>query len=102
MRLVQILLPLYDNQRQPFPKAFFDRVREGLTKQFGGVTAFVRSPAVGVWENESGAVCRDDIVLFEVMVDGVDRAWWETYRRMLEQQFNQDAILIRATEVELL
>lgn len=47
MRLVQILLPLYDNQHQRFPKAFFDHVREGLTKQFGGVTAFVRSPAVG-------------------------------------------------------
>ena len=102
MRLVQILLPLYDNQHQPFPKAFFDHVREDLTKQFGGVTAFVRSPAVGVWENDAGAVCRDDIVLFEVMVGGVDRAWWETYRRRLEQQFSQDAILIRTTEVELL
>ena len=56
MRLVQILLPLYDNQRKPFPRAFFDHVREELTKQFGGVTAFVRSPAVGVWENDAGAV----------------------------------------------
>ncbi len=102
MRLVQILLPLYDNQRQAFPKAFFDHVREDLTGQFGGVTAFVRSPAVGVWANDAGAVCRDDIVLFEVMVDGVDRAWWQAYRRMLEQQFSQNAILIRATEIELL
>ena len=102
MRLVQILLPLFDNQRQAFPKAFFDQVREELTKEFGGVTAFVRSPAVGVWENDEGAVCRDDIVLFEVMVDAVDRAWWKAYRHRLERQFNQDAILIRATEAEIL
>lgn len=102
MKLVQIFLPIYDNQGKPFSKGLFDKVREELATQFGGVTAFVHSPAVGVWENEAGAVCRDDVVLFEVMLEAVDRNWWETYRRSLERQFNQEAMLIRATKVELL
>jgi len=102
MKLLQLFLPLYDNQGHAFPKAYFDHIREDLAKNFGGVTAFVRSPAVGVWENDNGAVCRDDVVLFEVIVDAVDRDWWSSYRRGLERQFSQDTILVRATEIDLL
>jgi len=102
MKLLQIFLPLYNNQGHPFPKALFDTIREDLTKKFGGVTAFVRSPAVGLWENDDGAVCRDDVVLFEVIVKALERDWWSSYRSKLERQFSQDAILIRATEIDLL
>lgn len=102
MTLVQLLLPLYDNQGQAFPKALFDQVRADLTNQFGGVTAFVRSPAVGVWEDDGGTVRRDDVVLLEVMVDAVDRDWWGNYRRHLESLLSQDAIVIRATAIDLL
>lgn len=73
MKLIQLFLPLYDNQGQPFRKALFDKVREDQTNRLGGVTAFVRSPAVGLWEDDSGTVCRDDVVLFEVMLDTLDR-----------------------------
>jgi hypothetical protein len=102
MKLIQIFLPLYDNQKQPYPKALFDKVREDLAQRFGGVTAYVRSPAVGVWENDAGTVCRDDVILFEVMVDHPDRGWWTGMRRRLEGQFSQESILMRATDVEIL
>jgi hypothetical protein len=102
MRLIQILLPLYDNAEQPFPKRLFEQVRQELTDTFGGVTLYLRSPAVGAWENESGAVRRDDVILVEVMVDAVDAAWWTAYRQELEQRFSQDRILIRATDVDVL
>jgi hypothetical protein len=102
MKLLQIFLPLYNNQGLPFPKTLFDHIREDLAKRFGGVTAFVRSPAVGVWENDDGAVCHDDVVLFEVIVDAVDRDWWSSYRGMLEREFSQDSILIHATDIEIL
>jgi len=69
---------------------------------FGGVTLYLRSPAVGAWESESGDVCRDDVILVEVMVDATDAAWWTTYRQDLEQRFSQDTILIRATDVDIL
>lgn len=102
MHLVQLFLPVYANTGQAFPKASFDRVRVELAEAFGGVTAFVRSPAVGLWESDAGDVCRDDVVLFEVMAEALDRRWWAAYRRTLEQRFYQDEVLVRATSVERL
>lgn len=102
MKLMQILLPLYDNDAQAYPKAMFDRIRTELTDAYGGVTAFLRSPAVGLWEDKSGEVQRDDVVLFEVVADKLDRAWWQRYREDLEQRFRQQSILVRATDVNVL
>lgn len=102
MQLVQLLLPVYDNDHKPFDKAMFDTVRAELTEQFGGVTAFVRSPAIGVWEDPSGAVCRDDVILFEVMSEALDAGWWRGYRARLEQRFQQEEIMIRASAIERL
>lgn len=45
MYLIQILLPLYDNDKRPFTKQAFDRVRDELANKFGGVTAYRNSPA---------------------------------------------------------
>jgi hypothetical protein len=50
MHLIQLLLPRRDNNKQEFPAAYFSKVREELTERFGGVTAFIRSPAVGLWK----------------------------------------------------
>jgi hypothetical protein len=102
MYLVQILLPLYDNQQTPFPRAEFDSVRAELTEHFGGVTAFVRSPAVGLWKEGDERVTRDDVILFQVTIESVDRGWWSQYRETLEKRFQQDEVLILATEVEKL
>lgn len=100
MHLVQFLLPVYDNRKRAFPKRLFDDVREHLIQTFGGVTAFVRSPAVGAWETEDGDVQRDDMVLFEVIADSFDRDWWQAYRRVLERTFDQEKILVRAMRVD--
>ncbi|TCS37377.1 hypothetical protein EDC30_104180 [Paucimonas lemoignei] len=102
MRLIQILLPLYDNAGQAFPRRLLDQVRQELTDAFGGVTLYLRSPAVGAWENDKGAVCRDDVILVEVMVETTDASWWNVYRQELEKRFSQDRILIRATDVDVL
>jgi hypothetical protein len=101
VHLVQILLPLYDNARAPLPRALYGRVREELTRRFGGLTAFTRAPAEGHWRDE-GETTRDDIVVFEVMTDDLDEAWWAAYRRELEERFRQEEIVIRAQETRLL
>ena len=46
--LIQILLPLFDNGGQPFPRSDYMRVRSELTERFGGLTAFTRTPAEGL------------------------------------------------------
>jgi hypothetical protein len=38
----------------------------------------------------------DDIVIFEVMTDDLERAWWSSCRARLEAKFAQDEVLIRA------
>lgn len=102
MHLIQLFLPLHDNDGKAFPKAMFDAVRAELAERFGGVTAFVRAPAVGLWEDDDGSVQRDEVVLFEVMAAHVDHGWWAGYRQDLERRFRQEEVLVRASAVERL
>ena len=102
MHIIEILLPLFDNDGVRFGPEPFVQVREELIAHFGGLTAFTRAPAEGTWQPEPGERSRDEIVIFEVMADWLDRGWWRTYRKTLEARFRQDVIVVRAREVELL
>ena len=102
MHLVRLILPLYDNEGRAFPRADFDRVRDELTERFGGVTAFRRAPAEGVWKEDEGRVSRDDVVVYEVMTERLERRWWADYRDRLGRRYRQDEILITATAAERL
>lgn len=97
--LVQILVPQYDNDGQPFSQELLATVRRELVDRFGGLTAYVRAPARGLWQTDDGEVTRDDIIIFEVMSDTLDRAWWADYRRALEKRLRQDEVVARAIEV---
>ena len=101
MQLIQILLPLFDNTGRHFAEELFSKVRQELTERFGGLTAFTRAPAQGVWKDE-GETRHDEIVVFEVMADELDAAWWRGYRKALEQEFRQNTIVIRAQPVTIL
>ena len=102
MHLVQLLLPLYDNDGRAFPSAHYASVRATLTDRFGGLTAYTRAPAQGLWSESDGPPKRDDIVVYEVMTDTLDRAWWADFRRSLERRFAQEELVIRALAVERL
>ena len=102
VHLVEILLPLYDRGGEPIPRSRFDEVRRELVESFGGVTVHARAPASGLWKNERGAVERDDIVVFEVITATLEREWWRGYRRALETRFEQESIVVRASEFEAL
>jgi hypothetical protein len=90
MHLVQLLLPLVDE------RAVFDEVMHELTERFGGVTAYTRAPASGRWKNPSAGTERDDIIVVEVMVQDLDKPWWDGYRRALEQRLGQKELVVRA------
>ena len=102
MFLVEFLLPVFDNDGAHFPKDEFERVRRELTERFGGVTAFMQSPAMGLWEDESGEVRRDDLVSFETMTETLDRDWWRDCREQLATRFRQQEIVMRASSFERL
>jgi len=102
MHLIQILLPVRDNEGESYPPELFGAVREALTERFGGLTAFTRAPAEGLWKRDGDGTSRDDIVVLEVMAETLDRAWWRACRRQLEERFRQEKVIVRAQEIETL
>ena len=98
--LVQILLPLRLADGSDVPPALFAEVRDELTQCFGGVTAYSRSPATGVWKRTDAEVEREQVIMVEVVVDDFDRAWWTQYRDRLAHRFDQEEIHARAIAIE--
>jgi hypothetical protein len=94
-QLVQILLPLTGPNGERFDRTLHDAVARELTERFGGVTAYTRAPATGLWDDR-GRTVGDEIVVIEVMVDAVDPEWWAAYRRDLERRFAQSEVVVRA------
>ena len=101
MHVVQLLLPLFDNEGRPFPEAMMRQIREELVACFGGVTAFSRTPAEGVW-SDHGCKVRDEVILVEVMVETLDRTWWAHFREELQTRLKQKSLVIRALGAERL
>lgn len=109
MQLVQLLLPLHGAdrgeggvRRGALPRqrrGLFEAVLQELTARFGGVTAYARAPATGLWRAPGRSprrAVREDIVVVEVMVARLDARWWARYRRALEARFGQQEIVLRA------
>jgi hypothetical protein len=96
--LVQILLPLRDNDGRNFPDTLFSEIQKTLTDRFGGLTAYGRAPAQGVWARD-GMKMRDDIVILEVMTPELDVAWWTDFRQRLEQRMRQEQLVVRAQTI---
>lgn len=100
--LVQLLLPLCDNDGQAFEPSLFQTIRSELTGRFGGVTSYQRAPAEGSFDSASGKLVHDDIVIFEVMCDALDRSFWSGYRAQLQSLFAQEELVVRAMPLQRL
>ena len=102
MVLIQLLLPVNSSQRDDGGREAFALTRRELTDRFGGMTAYLRAPAMGVWTSPDGDSEQDDVVMVEIITDRFDRAWWREYARTLERRFDQEVIHVRALAAELL
>ncbi len=91
MHLVQLLLPRYD-----------EAVARELTDRFGGMTAYARAPAKGEWKPAPDKTVHDDVVVYEVMVEVLDRGWWASYRHELEKRLGEKELVVRAHQMERL
>ena len=98
--LVQVLLPTHRRNGAPVASEEFARVRVELTERFGGVTAYSRSPATGLWKRDDEEVERDQVIMIEVVVEVFDREWWARYCEQLETRFGQEEVLARALAME--
>jgi hypothetical protein len=102
MFLIQLLLPSVGSGNEPSTAPAIADTRAELVERFGGVTAFLQSPARGAWTSPEGGVEHDEVVMVEVVAPDFDRTWWRTYADILERRFVQESILIRAIEISLL
>jgi hypothetical protein len=102
MQLIQLFLPLYSNDGRRFSRELFEQVERELVEQFEGFTAYPRSPASGLWISPSEDLRKDDMIIYEVLVQTLDRSWWGSFRSRLETLFQQDAIHVRSLPTELL
>src|SRR4051794_7171899 len=102
MYLVQILLPLFDNEGRRFHRDEYVRIHHDLAEQFGGVTSYMRAPAHGIWKGGSGETARDDIAIFEVMTARLELDWWSRFREEMETRFRQDHVVVRAIATTML
>jgi hypothetical protein len=100
MHLTQILLPLPAGRAARGSKKLFAGIRKELTDRFGGVTAYVHSPAEGEWVKR-GEKTRDSIIVVEVMSRTRQRQWWGRYRKTLEARLAQELIVIRTYTVSM-
>ena len=102
MYLIQLLLPLYDNSGERFDSRLYTAVGGELVERFGGITTYNRAPARGLWQDSQEVVVRDDLIIYEVMSEALDRRWWRAYRHKLQARFRQEALVIRAQRIALL
>jgi len=99
MHLVQLFIPVASQAVDV--QDIIVAIQREMTERFGGATAYLNSPAKGLWSNGRSAE-EDDVVVIEVMVDNLDRTWWHQQRRKLEQRLGQEELLVRALPAETL
>lgn len=101
MVLIQLLLPT-NGPAGSDTLGLLAETRRELAARFKGVTAYVRSPAKGLWTAPDGHTEADDVVMVEIVTETFDREWWRTYSTLLAQRFSQDTIHLRSLAVEML
>jgi len=100
MVLIQLLLPTAGEAGDHAMTALAETRRE-LAEEFKGVTAYLRTPAKGLWTAPDGHIEVDDVVMVEVVTQTFDRVWWRTYSSRLAQRFEQETIHVRALPVDM-
>jgi hypothetical protein len=100
--LIQLLLPAFLRQGDDAASDPVAQTRRELIETFGGLTAYLRTPAQGVWTSPDGDRAQDDVVMVEVVAERFDRTWWREYTQRLARRFAQEAIHVRALQVDVL
>ena len=101
MTLIQLLLPAVDGEQRVETERL-TRTRHELVDRFGGITAYLRAPAQGVWTSSEGHREQDHMIMVEIVTKTLDRTWWRQYTAELARRFEQEVIHVRALQIEVL
>lgn len=102
MVLIQLLLPTAVGAARRDATALLADTRRELADEFKGITAYVRSPAKGLWTSPDGRTEADDVVMMEIVAQTFNRQWWRHYAARLAARFDQETIHVRALPMTLL
>jgi hypothetical protein len=91
-----------DNDGHCFPPHIWENLKNTLVDKFGGVTAYTRSPAEGIWSPSPTERSRDQIFTVEVIVRDFDTEWWQILRRDMQNILRQDQLLFRVSPILVL
>lgn len=99
--LVQLFIPLYDQQGKPFPEKFYTAIHTELSEKFGGLTVYTRSSATGIWKENKQKTVHDKLMVYEVLIEDLaDRSYWIKLKSKLENQFSQEELLLLISTVQ--
>ncbi len=92
MKEYEIYLPTTHNDGSPTDPAEIDRVKEVLSKAFGGYT-HLRQRSEGAW-SMGGVTFRDEVTIIRVLDDGTARFDMPAFKKSVEQALRQKSVLI--------
>ncbi len=94
-----MLLPIKDENGGLFPEHYFTDLRDALAIKFGGITIYSRSPVKGLWKESGSSLVADEMIIYEIMMQDVDLAYWKAQKLRLQKLLHQDEIMMRYHEV---
>ena len=102
MKLIQIFIPLYDVEGNQFPGSIYESIKQLLTSKFDGLTIYQRSPAIGLWKENNHKTIKDDIIIYEIITEDVDKDFWLEFKKDKQEQLKQEELLIRSFEIQII
>ena len=92
MKYKYILIPLQDNNGEPFSRQQFAELENRLLEAFGGFTD--GGTVQGAWRSDSGIIYHDRSTRYEVAINPNEEATFLTMAKWAATHFGQEAILI--------
>ncbi|RZJ19793.1 MAG: inorganic diphosphatase [Acinetobacter sp.] len=90
---LELMAPETDEEGNKFPEKYFRDLEKELTKQFGGLTVYQRTPVQGMWQDQSAST-EQSMFIYELLLPKIDIAYWQNLKEKLEKNFAQKEILI--------
>jgi hypothetical protein len=101
LRRFEILLPLKDNNGQPFTADVFDRTADEFEARFGNLT-LDKLRIEGAWLF-AGTRFRDDLIRIRIDTgDPAARTFLKKHKKILKDRFRQIDIWITAFDIEVI
>ncbi len=100
MKKIVFLVPLLDNDSQPFPASDWDWMQDELVARYGGWT--LDGHVEGAWRDDSGQVYRDRSVRYVVVVPETAVSGLFSFLGDIKARFRQLALYVEQPVTEVI